>query len=314
MPYHHITAMREEAVAQLNCEAGKTVVDGTIGGCGHARRICEQIQPGGCLIGVDQDRDAIANARKVLAPYKDRIGLQLVHGNFSRLGGILSQLGIAAVDGILLDLGISLHHLMDSGRGFSFQREEPLDMRMNVEAAQTAADLVNRSSASSLEKIFREYGEERYARRIARAVVAQRREAPIRSSRELAELVRRAMPRGKAAGQAIHPATRVFMALRIAVNRELEALQRFLETALDLLRPQGRLCILSFHSLEDRIVKQWINAQAKGCTCPPDFPQCTCGRLPTLRRLTRKPLRPGAAEVERNPMARSTRLRAVEKR
>lgn len=313
MPYHHITAMREEAVAQLNCEAGKTVVDGTIGGCGHARRICEQIQPGGRLIGVDQDRDAIANARTALAPYQDRVELHLVHGNFSRLGEILSQLGIAAVDGILLDLGISLHQLADSGRGFSFQREEPLDMRMNVEARQTAADLVNRSSALDLEKIFREYGEERYAGRIARAVVAQCRQAPIRTSLELAELVYRTIPRRKAAGQAIHPATRVFMALRIAVNRELEVLQRFLETALDLLRPQGRICILSFHSLEDRIVKQWIAAQAKGCTCPPDFPHCTCGRLPTLRRLTHKPLRPGADEVEKNPMARSTRLRAAEK-
>jgi 16S rRNA (cytosine1402-N4)-methyltransferase len=313
MPYHHITAMRAEAVAQLNCQAGKTVVDGTIGACGHALRICELIQPGGRLIGVDQDRDAIANARTVLAPYQNRIGLHLVHDNFSHLGGILSQLGIAAVDGILLDLGISLHHLADSGRGFSFQREEPLDMRMNVEAEQTAADLVNRNSASSLEKIFREYGEERYAGRIARAIVAQRRRAPIRTSLELAELVRRTIPQGKAAGRAIHPATRSFMALRIAVNRELEALQRFLETALDLLQPQGRLCILSFHSLEDRIVKQWINAQVKGCTCPPDFPHCTCGRLATLRRLTRKPLRPSAAEVERNPMARSTRLRAAEK-
>jgi 16S rRNA (cytosine1402-N4)-methyltransferase len=313
MPYRHITAMPEEAVTQLNCQPGKTYVDGTIGGCGHARKICAQIQPGGCLVGVDQDQDAIANARTVLAPYQERITLHLVHGNFSHLSDILSQLGITAVDGILLDLGISLHHLMDSGRGFSFQREEPLDMRMNAQADQTAADLVNCSSAAGLEKIFREYGEERYAGRIARAVVAQRRQAPISSSRELAELVRRAIPRSKAASQTIHPATRVFMALRIAVNRELEVLQQFLATVLDLLRPKGRLCILAFHSLEDRIVKQWINAQAKGCTCPPDFPHCTCGRLPTLRRLTPKPLRPGAAEVEENPMARSTRLRAAEK-
>ncbi|MDJ0781680.1 MAG: 16S rRNA (cytosine(1402)-N(4))-methyltransferase RsmH [Desulfosarcinaceae bacterium] len=313
MPYHHITAMRDAAVAQLNCRPGKTYVDGTLGGCGHARIICEQIRPGGRFIGVDQDSDAIANARTVLAPYEDQIALELIHGNFSRLTDYLSQLKITTVDGILLDLGISLHHLQNSGRGFSFQREEPLDMRMNVGDEQTAADLVNGSSAADLEKIFREYGEERYAGRIARAVAAARRQAPIRTSRELAAIVSRAIPRRSAVSQAIHPATRVFMALRIAVNRELEVLQQFLATALDLLARQGRLCFLSFHSLEDRIVKQWINREAKGCTCPSDFPQCTCGRQPRLRILTRKPLRPDAGEVARNPMARSTRLRAAEK-
>jgi 16S rRNA (cytosine1402-N4)-methyltransferase len=313
MPYHHVTAMRDQAVAQLNCRPGKTYVDGTLGGCGHARLICERIQPGGRFIGVDQDRDAIANARAVLAPYMDQVEIELIHGNFSRLSEFLPELKIGAVDGILLDLGISLHHLKDSGRGFSFQREEPLDMRMNVDAEETAADLVNRESAPRLEKIFREFGEERYAGRIARAVVSERRRTPIRTGRQLADLVRRAVPRRKDASQTIHPATRVFMALRIAVNRELDVLQAFLDTAVDLLRPQGRLCILSFHSLEDRIVKRWINAQAKGCTCPPDFPQCTCGRVPTLRNLTRKPLRPEAAEVAANPMARSTRLRAAEK-
>ena len=315
MPYHHVTAMREQAVAQLNCRPGKIYVDGTLGGCGHARLICDRIQPGGRFIGVDQDRDAIANARRVLAPYGDRVAMDLVHGNFSHLSEFLSQLEITAVDGILLDLGISLHHLQDSGRGFSFQREEPLDMRMNVDARLTAAELVNQESAHGLEKNFREYGEERYAGRVARAVTTERRRSPIRTSLQLAELVRRAIPRskGKAAGQTIHPATRVFMALRIAVNRELEVLELFLDTAVDLLRPHGRLCILSFHSLEDRIVKQWIKVQAKGCTCPPDFPQCVCGRVPTLRNLTRKPQRPDAAEVEANPMARSTRLRAAEK-
>lgn len=311
MPYHHVTAMRTEAVAQLNCRPGKTYVDGTLGGCGHARLICEQIQPDGRFIGVDQDRDAIANAQAVLAPYGDHA--HLIHGNFSRLSEFLSQLEITAVDGILLDLGISLHHLADSGRGFSFQRDEPLDMRMNVDAQETAADLVNHSSARTLEKIFRDFGEERFSGRIARAVVAERAKQPLSTSLQLAELVRRTIPRRKAATQAIHPATRVFMALRIAVNRELEVLQTFLDTALDLLNPRGRLCVLAFHSLEDRIVKQWINAQAKGCTCPPDFPFCTCGRLPTLRNLTRKPLRPQAAEVEENPMARSTRLRTAEK-
>jgi 16S rRNA (cytosine1402-N4)-methyltransferase len=313
MPYHHVTAMPAEAVAQLNCRPGKTYVDGTLGGCGHARRICEQIRPGGHFIGVDQDRDAIANARTVLAPYAAGIKLDLIHGNFSRLAESLAQLGVTAVDGILLDLGISLHHLADSGRGFSFQREEPLDMRMNVDAEQTAADLINRASAPALEKIFRDYGEERFSGRIARAVVAERRRSPIRTSLQLAELVRRTIPRSKAAGQAIHPATRVFMALRIAVNRELEVLKRFLDTAPDLLHPGGRLCILSFHSLEDRIVKQWISAQAKGCTCPPDFPICSCGRVATMRPLMRKPLRPEAAEVAQNPMARSTRLRAAER-
>jgi 16S rRNA (cytosine1402-N4)-methyltransferase len=307
---YHITAMAEEAVAMLDLRPGKRIVDGTLGGCGHALRIWEQISPDGTLIGIDQDPDAIARARRVLPV--DRQHIHIVHGNFADLAHFLPQLGVGAVDGILIDIGLSLHQIEGSGRGFSFMRDEPLDMRMDLRQPLTAADLVATSSERELADMFKRYGEERWAVRIARHLVAQRRQCPVATSGQLARLVAEAVP-GSARAQKIHPATRVFMALRIAVNRELEVLDRFLATAADLLRPHGRLCVLCFHSLEDRIVKQRFRALADPCTCPPSFPQCVCGQTATVRLLTRKVMRPGEEEIRRNPMARSTRLRAVEK-
>jgi len=267
--------------------------------------------PGGVLIGIDQDRDAIANAQSLLAPFAPRV--HLFHGNFSGLADYLDQLEINTVDGILLDLGLSQHQLESSGRGFSFQKDEPLDMRMDIRSAITAADLVNDLEEIELIRIFRDYGEERWSKRIARAIVAQRSRSKVRTSRQLAELVRSAVPGRAAAQQKIHPATRVFMALRIVVNGELEQLEAFLDTAVDYLSTGGRLCILSFHSLEDRMVKQRFKALAHGCTCPPDLPVCACGRRPQVRLITKKVMRPSPQEAARNPMARSTRLRAVEK-
>ena len=307
---YHITAMLDEAVAMLDLRPGATIVDGTLGGCGHAQRIWEKIAPDGTLVGIDQDLDAIERARRILPVERHRI--HICHGNFVEIAAFLSQLGIDAVDGILIDIGLSQHQIVGSGRGFSFSRDEPLDMRMDVRQPTTAADIVAASNERELADIFKRYGEERWAVKIARHLVAQRRKDPIRTSGQLARLVAEAMP---AAGRAqkIHPATRVFMALRIAVNQELAVLERFLTTAVDLLKSGGRLCVLSFHSLEDRIVKQRFRVLADPCTCPPSFPQCTCGKTPTVRLLTRKVLRPGEAEIRRNPMARSTRLRAVEK-
>jgi 16S rRNA (cytosine1402-N4)-methyltransferase len=311
MTYGHVSAMLHEAVACLNCRPGGIYVDGTIGGAGHARAICLEIMPGGKLIGIDQDRDAIANARTLLEPFAPDV--YLYHGNFIHLPGYLHELQIDAVDGILLDLGLSQHQLESSGRGFSFQKDEPLDMRMDIRSPIKAADLVNDLAEQELIRIFKEYGEERWSKRIAGAIVAARARSRLQTSRQLAEVVRSAVPRRAAAQQKIHPATRVFMALRIAVNRELERLGTFLETALDYLLPGGRMCILAFHSLEDRMVKQRFRDLARGCICPPDLPVCACGKKPRVRLITKKALRPSPREVARNPMARSTRLRAVEK-
>jgi len=303
--------MLNEVVNYLNCRPGNVYVDGTLGGCGHARAICEKIFPGGRFIGIDQDIDAISNAERVLKDYTSNI--HLFHGNFISLPEFLTQLEIDRVDGILLDLGLSLHHIENSGRGFSFRKDEPLDMRMDIQSPQTAENLINNLSQSELQKLFKEYGEERRAKQITRKIIKIRRQKKIQTSRQLAQIIVDSIPAQAAFKQKIHPATRVFMALRIAVNRELERLETFLEYAVDLLNPGGRLCVLAFHSLEDRIVKQRFKALEKGCTCPPQLPQCVCGQEPQLRILTKKVVRPTAEEIAANPKARSTRLRAAEK-
>jgi 16S rRNA (cytosine1402-N4)-methyltransferase len=311
MAYRHIPVMRSEVLEYLNCRPGKIYVDGTLGGAGHARDICERIMPDGLLIGIDQDPAAIANAGIVLEPFAARV--RLVHENFAQLPNVLSQLGITGVDGILLDLGLSLNQLENSGRGFSFQREEPLDMRMDPRAPETAADLVNGLAEDELRRIFQEYGEEHFSGRIARRIAAERRRAPVQTSGELARLVCAAVP-GRTSGRSrIHPATRVFMALRIAVNRELERLEEFLDQVPHCLNREGRLCILAFHSLEDRIVKHRLRALAQGRQ--PESPFATNReRVPgALKVLTKKVLRPGPEEIAANPMARSTRLRAAER-
>lgn len=311
MPFKHIPVMLPQVLHYLNCKQGKIYVDCTLGGSGHARAICEKIVPDGVLIGIDQDIDAIQNATEVLKQFD--LSIHLFHENFVHLPELLRQLRIAAVDGILLDLGISLHQLESSGRGFSFNKEEPLDMRMNIEASTKAEDLINSMEEKSLRNIFQEYGEERWAGQIARKIVKQRQRKAIRSSAELAQIICDAVPKKASFNQKIHPATRVFMALRIAVNRELERLDLFMENVADLLNPKGRLCVLSFHSLEDRIVKHRIKALEKTCVCPPDFPKCVCTQKKIVRSLTKKVERPTKDEIEINPMARSSKLRAFEK-
>ena len=286
-------------------------MDCTLGGAGHAGQICEKILPGGTLIGIDQDIDAVRYAREVLASCKATV--HIFHDNFISLPQILGRLKISAVDGILLDLGLSLHQIEASGRGFSFTRDEPLDMRMNPESGITAGDILNHESEAVLVRIFRDYGEEHRARSIARKIVTERKKQPIRTSGQLTRLIVNALPIKGRHGRKIHPATRIFMALRIAVNQELERLEAFLNLAVNCLNPGGRLCVLSFHSLEDRIVKQQFAALARGCICPSEFPQCVCDNQPAVRILTRKVVRPTLKEIDANPMARSTKLRAVEK-
>jgi len=317
MDFLHITVMLDEAVDYLNCSPGKVYVDCTLGGSGHARAICRKIVPGGVFIGLDQDEDAIKHGKDILKEFD--LEIHLFNENFIKLPEILSQLNIKSVDGILLDLGLSFHQIVSSGRGFSFNKDEFLDMRMDVRAKIKAYDIVNKMSEKDLKKIFKDLGEERQAGRIARSIVYTRNKKPVQTSKELADLVCRAVYR-KGSGQKksrglrkIHPATRVFMALRIYVNKELERLSGFMETAADLLNPKGRLCAISFHSLEDRIVKHKIKAMEKGCICPPDFPQCICNKKPMVRCLTKKIIRPTEKETDVNPMARSAKLRAFEK-
>jgi len=311
VPFKHIPVMLPQALRYLNCIPGKIYVDCTLGGSGHAGAICKKIAPKGIFIGIDQDIDAVRNAKKVLKPFNSTI--HLFHDNFIYLPELLQQLKIDAVDGILLDLGISLHQLESSGRGFSFNKDEPLDMRMNLKSRTTAEDLINSMDEKNLKKIFYKFGEERRAGQIAKRIVTQRQRKAIRSSRELAQIVRDTVPKKVSFKQKIHPATRTFMALRIAVNRELEMLDVFMENVADLLNPKGRLCVLSFHSLEDRIVKHRMNALGKGCICPPGLPKCACNKKSSVRILTKKVVRPTQDEVANNPMARSAKLRAVEK-
>jgi len=308
MGYRHVSVMPAELQRFLDPRPGDICVDATIGGAGHAKAICRSIFPEGSFIGFDRDREAIDHATQALAPYAPMV--RLFSENFVNLPRILARLDIAGGDATVVDLGISLHQNRQSGRGFSFQADEPLDMRMNAGADLTAADLVNRLSKKKLGGIFRGYGEERWANRIARAIGAARRKSPIKKSRQLAEIVAGAIPKSRQPRR-IHPATRVFMALRIAVNRELDCLAEFLSFFPELLKTGGRLCMIAFHSLEDRMIKRRFNELAKGCICPPDFPVCACDRKPMVRLLTRKVVQPSQAEIMANPMARSAKLRAL---
>jgi len=310
MTYRHIPVMLNEVIGYLNCRPGKYYVDCTLGGAGHSSAILEKIKPDGLLIGIDQDADAIQNAVQVLK--SDISNVRLIHDNYVNLPNILSQLNICSVDGIIADLGLSLNQLENSGRGFSFQKTEPLDMRMNADTGITAADIVNKETEENLEKIFRSYGEERWARRIARRIIAVRAAQRIQTSSELAEIVCDAIPKRSMHQRRKHPATKVFMALRIAVNKELEVLESFIASAVDVLNPGGRICFLTFHSLEDRIVKRQFKELEGKCTCPPDFPKCVCEKKQIVRILTRKVIRPTEKEVNINPMARSASLRVPE--
>ena len=308
----HVPVLLDEVVAMLAPAAGSQHVDATLGGGGHAERILQASDPDGRLLGLDADEAAIARARARLAP---RFGtrLHLRQANFRDLAEVAPQEGFAEVDGCLFDLGLSSFQLADAGRGFGIRTGGPLDMRFDTSRGLPAADLLATLDANELIALFRRYGEEPFAGRIARAIVETRRTAPIRTAEELASVVARVAPSRAPGRRRLHPATRVFQALRIAVNEELESLQAGLAAAVDLLRPGGRLVVLSYHSLEDRIVKRCLQAERRGCICPPEAPVCVCGRQPRLRLLSPKGLVPTPAEITANPRARSARLRAAER-
>ncbi|HEX7949219.1 MAG TPA: 16S rRNA (cytosine(1402)-N(4))-methyltransferase RsmH [Candidatus Limnocylindrales bacterium] len=308
----HVPVMPDEVVSMLAARPGSLHIDATVGGGGHAERILAASDPDGRLLGLDADGAAIARVRERLAGrYGGR--LRLRQANFRQLGEVAPAEGFGAVDGCLFDLGLSSDQLADAERGFSFRTAGRLDMRFDTSRGIAAAELLATLDAAELTALFRRYGEEPFAGRIARAIVETRRATPVETAAELAALVERVTP-GRAPGRRrVHPATRVFQALRVAVNEELGALQEGLSAALELLRPGGRLVVLSYHSLEDRIVKRFFQAERRGCTCPPEAPVCICGRQPRLRLVTPKGLVPEEAEVVANPRARSARLRAAER-
>ena len=306
---YHTPVLLEEVVAQLQPRAGGLYVDCTVGGGGHAEGILRVSGPDGRVIGLDCDDEALAASRERLAAHEGRV--QLLHANFAELEETLMSLGVTAVDGLVFDVGVSSRQFDEPSRGFSFQREGPLDMRMNRAAGPAAADVLREASVAELTRIFRVYGEERRARAIAMRIDRERARQPITTTTQLAGLVEQVL--GPKRGGGIHPATRVFQALRIQVNRELENLQRGLVGAVNVLRSGGRLAVISFHSLEDRIVKQFFVRLSTGCVCPPQLVGCACGRQEVLRLVTRKPVMSTSEEVERNPRARSAKLRVAEK-
>ena len=307
----HLPVLAEEVIEMLQPAAGSLQIDATVGGGGHTERILEASDPDGRLLGLDADGAAIARVAQRLERFGDRLVLR--QANFRELGSVAPAAGFGAVDGLLFDLGLSSYQLADTERGFSFRAGGPLDMRFDASRGVSAAELLATLDATELTALFRRFGEEPFAPRIARAIVEARRTAPITTAEELAALVERVAPRTPPGRRRIHPATRVFQALRIAVNEELDALSEALAAAVDLLRPGGRLVVLSYHSLEDRIVKRFFDTERKGCICPPSVPVCVCGRTPRLRLVTRPSLTPTDAEIAANPRARSARLRAAER-
>ena len=309
MEFIHKSVLLNECIEALNIRPDGTYVDGTLGRAGHSREIAQRLTTGR-LICIDRDMAAIDAAKERLAPWMDRV--TLVHSNFSELGDVLREAGIAGVDGMLFDLGVSSPQLDDASRGFSYMQDAPLDMRMDLTAPLSAYEIVNTWSGDELRRILYEYGEERYAPAIARAIVRTRENAPIRTTLELVDVIKSAMP-SAALREKQHPAKRSFQAIRISVNGELDALPPMLKAASDMLNPGGRLAVITFHSLEDRIIKRAMRDLARGCTCPPEFPVCICGNRPKMKVLTRKPIVSGEAELKENPRARSAKLRVAEK-
>ena len=307
--FGHKPVLLDECLDALHIRPDGIYVDGTLGRAGHSLEIVKRLTTGR-LFCLDRDETAIDAAKLRLADYMDRVTLG--HSNFSRLGDVLAEQGVAGVDGMLFDLGVSSPQLDEARRGFSYMHDAPLDMRMDQTAALTARDVVNDWSYEDLRRILFEYGEERYAPAIAKAIVKRRQESPIETTGQLVDIIRAAMPPA-ALREKQHPAKRTFQAIRIAVNDELGELPPMLQAASQLLAPGGRLAVISFHSLEDRIIKKTLQELATGCTCPPNFPVCVCGKKPKMKLVTRKPIVAGAAELVYNPRARSAKLRVAEK-
>ncbi len=307
--FHHVSVLLQECIDGLNIKPDGIYVDGTLGGAGHSSQIAARLTTGR-LIGIDRDPVALEAAGKRLEPYADRV--TLVHSNFCEIAQVLAELGIGGVDGILLDLGVSSPQLDEVSRGFSYMGDAPLDMRMNGEDALSAYEVVNTWSYEELRRILYEYGEERYAPQIAGAICRRREVSPVKTTLELVDIIRSAMPPA-ALREKQHPAKRSFQAIRIAVNDELGSVEKVMADAIPCLNPGGRLAVITFHSLEDRIVKNGMAAASKGCTCPPNFPVCICGNKPKVKLISRKPIVSGQEELDRNPRARSAKLRVCEK-
>lgn len=310
MEFYHVPVMLKKAVDNLVLKKDGIYIDGTVGGAGHSREILERLSTAGRLIGIDRDINALQAAEKNLKDFEDRV--RLFHSNFSDIKTLLKEKGLSSVDGVLLDLGVSSHQLDEAGRGFSYMNDAPLDMRMDNSSALTASFIVNNYSESELRKVIQDYGEERWASRIAKFVIKERETKTISTTFDLVEIIKKAIP-ASARRDGPHPAKRTFQAIRIAVNSELTEVERAIPDIIDILRPGGRVCIITFHSLEDRIVKESFRRMANPCTCPSDFPICICNNIPQISIITRKPILPDEDEIKNNPRARSAKLRVAEK-
>ncbi len=311
MEFKHYSVLLNECIDNLNIKPDGIYVDGTLGGAGHSFEIAKRLTDGGRLIGIDQDKDAIAAATKRLEPFSDRVAI--VRNNYENFDLVLKQLGISKVDGILLDLGVSSYQIDTADRGFSFSVDAPLDMRMDQRQDKTAATIVNTYSEVELTRIIRDYGEDRFARQIARKICEVRQNAPIQTTFELDRIIDTAIP-AKFRKPGTHPAKRTFQAIRIELNRELEVLTQSIDSMIDHLNDGGRFCIITFHSLEDRIVKTRFKTNENPCTCPPEFPVCVCGNKSKGKVISRKPILPSDRELEENSRSRSAKLRVFERR
>lgn len=310
MEFKHVSVLLEETIESLNIKPDGIYVDGTLGGGGHSLEICKKLGDGGRLIGIDQDTDAIEAATERLENYSDKV--TIVHSNYQDTDSVLKELSVGGVDGIVLDLGVSSYQLDNADRGFTYREDTPLDMRMNRDSQLTAKDIVNDYSESELFRVIREYGEDGFAKNIAKHIVIARQKKPIETTGELNEIIKAAIPARVRQG-AGHPSKKTFQAIRIELNHELEVLENSLDKMIELLNPGGRLSIITFHSLEDRIVKNIFRKNMNPCICPPGFPVCACGRKPTGKIVTRKPIVPGEQELECNRRAKSSKLRVFEK-
>lgn len=311
MEFHHRSVLLQETIENLCIKPDGIYVDGTLGGAGHASEICRGLSATGRLIGIDQDEDAIKAAGERLKVFGERV--TIIRSNYCNMVRELNNIGVTAVDGILLDLGVSSYQLDTAERGFSYREDAPLDMRMDRRDTQTAGDIVNTYSEAKLYRVIRDYGEDQFAKNIAKHICMAREKAPIRTTGELTEIIKAAIPM-KVRATGGHPAKKTFQAIRIELNRELEVLEESLDGMIDLLSPGGRLCVITFHSLEDRIVKTIFRRNENPCTCPPEFPVCVCGKKSKGRVVTRKPILPSAQELEENPRSKSAKLRVFERR
>ncbi|MGN0390183.1 MAG: 16S rRNA (cytosine(1402)-N(4))-methyltransferase RsmH [Wujia sp.] len=310
MEFIHKSVLLDETIAGLNIKPDGIYVDGTLGGGGHSFEICRRLSDKGRLIGIDQDREAIEAAKKRLEPFGDRV--TFIHSNYQDIDSVLRGCSVSGVDGIVLDLGVSSYQLDNIERGFTYREDTPLDMRMNRDSAMTAKDIINDYSEMDLYRIIRDYGEERFAKNIARHIVQAREERTIETTGQLNEIIKAAIPAKMRQGQG-HPSKRTFQAIRIELNHELDVLESSLDTMISWLNPGGRLAIITFHSLEDRIVKTIMKRNMNPCTCPPEFPVCVCGKKPTGTIITKKPIVPSEEEIIDNKRAKSAKLRVFEK-